>query len=609
MRQFTNLTLALFAIFLTSCSNDTFQEETINNSSTDNGIKVEVPCEFNLDSYSSGDEIIINCDYDLNGQTITLPENVILKYDGGILTNGTIILDGGNIDGELLNIGLEIEGSTRLTSTDFIFEKEKWNITEGDVSTSVALTNRININKAISQVKSFRGYTFEVNDLDAYFDVQAGYGGSKIENWRRSIQIPSNFHFKMNENTHIRVQPNDKRDYALLCTWETTNTKISGGHLWGDRYTHDYDGGDTGPQDLGYGVYFIGSVASMIDGTSSNEFTGDGLVVSSPKIRNDDGSPKAGTQYSADITIKNCEFDSNRRNGLSLTDVIGAVLDNNSYTNSGDGGAYSPSAEGYSWKGVLPKHGIDLEAINPVENGVMRITEIVKDVQISNSTFNSNHAGDIDFFKASEVDVFGNTFGAGCGNIGSFNVKIHHNTFIADNPDRPRGINIKPLIREDGSHFVKNWEVYNNTISGYKNGISIGGQGHTIYNNTVTDFDNGIFFLEGLDNEINNNILVSERANSRGFYNYPGGVSLENTHVNGGSVDVTSFPFLAKKINENGDGVSGDTGLTFDGVDFVSSSNYNVDIRNSGHITIRNSSTSGDITHSDSVNITLENNN
>ena len=116
-------------------------------------------------------------------------------------------------------------------------------------------------------------------------------------------------------------------------------------------------------------------------------------------------------------------------------------------------------------------------------------------------------------------------------------------------------------------------------------------------------------FLEGIDIEVNNNTLISTRANSRGFYNYPGGVSLENTHVNGGSVDVTSFPFLAKKINENGDGISGNTGLTFDNVEFISSSNYNVDIRNSGHITIRNSSSNGDIIHSDSVNITLENNN
>ena len=614
MKQFKLLSLAFFSILYMSCTNDDIyqEEENDNNNLIIESVRDNLPCEFDFSIYSTNDEILIGCNYDLNGQTITFPENITLKYDGGLLTNGTIILDGGHIDGKLLNIDLEVEGSARLISSDFLFEKEKWNIIEGLVSTSEALTNRKNINIAIGQVSSLRGFTFEVNDLDAYFDVQAGFGGSKIENYKRSIQLPSNFHLKMNDNTHLRVQPNDKRDYALLCAFSEINIKITGGHIWGDRYTHDYDGGDTGVQDLGYGIYFIGVVNGVVDGVSADKFTGDGFIISSPIKRNDDGSENQSSHYgevyfSKNLIVRNSTFDDNRRNGLALTDVEGALLENLTFTNTGWG--IRGEGEPYGWQGVIPRHAIDLEAIQYFnDDGItLKLTEIVDDVIIRNSVFQNNY-GDIDFYKASNVDVYGNTFGAGSGGVGAFNVKLHDNTFIADNPNRSRGINIKPLIRSNGSHFVKNWEIYNNIISGYKNGICIGGQNQIINNNTVTDFDNGILLLTGIDIELNNNILSSTRTNSRGFYNFPGGVSLENVSVIGGSVDVKLFPVLAIKINENGGDISGGMGLTFDGVEFNSTSNYNVDLRNSGHITIRNSSTSDGIIQSNCVNITLANN-
>jgi len=492
-----------------------------------------------------------------------------------------------------------------ITPTDtYSFDPNYWKIKQGEVTRQEALENRIYINTAISFAKA-NGYTvFDVGDLDAYFDVQAGFGGSKIENYRRSIQLPSNFHFKMNDNTHLRVQPNDKRDYALLCAFSEINVTVSGGHLWGDRYTHDYDNGDTGPQDLGYGLYFVGVVNGVVDNITANQFTGDGFIISSPVVRKDDGSENHDSHYgkvyfSKNLKVTNSTFDDNRRNGLALTDVIGAVLDNNTYSKTGLGGR--KSGEAYSWKGHLPKHAIDLEAINnPDENGNLRLTERVENVVISNSIFKENY-GDIDFYKCSNIEVFGNTFSSGSGGVGGFNVKMYGNTFLADSEASKTAINVKPLVRADGSHFVKDWEIYNNTISGYVNGIQIGGQNQKVYSNKISEFsNNGIFLLNGVDVLIDNNELDSSYSNARGIYNYPVGIEAQNYTLSNNKVAMTGnygYGFDFKKvIGEN---------FIIDNCHF----SQRVRIANSKNITIKKSTFPTADFSKNNQNIIQENNN
>ncbi len=434
----------------------------------------------------------------------------------------------------------------------YVFDKK--DIVEGEVSDEVAFNNKEVLNAAIKYAKENDYSIFKIDNLDAYFDVQAGFGGSKIENYRRSIQLPSNFHLMMGDDVHIRVQPNDKRDYALLCAFDEENVTITGGHVWGDRYTHDYDGGDTGVQDLGYGIYFIGVENGVVDGTSANQFTGDGFIISSVVKRNNDGSPDNSTHYgevfwSKNLIVRNCTFDDNRRNGLALTDCEGALLEDNIYSNTALGGEYSASQEGYSWKGVIPRHAIDLEAIQSFEeDGItLKLTEIITDVIIRNSQFPNNY-GDIDFYKCERVEVYGNYFESGSGNVASFNVSIHDNVFQA-NGEKSRAINIKAVIRNDGSHFVKNWKVYNNTIIGYNKGMQIGGENIEVYNNAISDFDEGIFLLTSKDNSFHDNTLTSDRNASKGYYNYPSGIEAENLTIENETVQAKEYGILAKKIN------------------------------------------------------------
>lgn len=47
---------------------------------------------------------ILQYDYDLNGQTITIPNNCVIEFEGGSITNGTIILNNTKIIGENTSI-------------------------------------------------------------------------------------------------------------------------------------------------------------------------------------------------------------------------------------------------------------------------------------------------------------------------------------------------------------------------------------------------------------------------------------------------------------------------------------------------------------------------
>jgi len=596
--------ILLFVNF--SCVQD--EDLLIDNTTPDiseNDPRADETCEIEFINLSANETLNISCDIDLNGQTIVLPENTVIAFDGGSVINGTFVFNGGLIAGKLLNKDLQISGSAKLIDTHFIFEKEKWGIVEGETSDEIALNNKVIINSTIELVKSLRGNVFELNNIDAYFDVQANnYNDSTDE----SIILPSNFHFKMSDNTHLRVQPNAKSAYALISAERKTNVTISGGNLWGDRYTHSYvsPGTDGNTHEFGYIVYFRGVHNGTVDGVGLREATGDGFIMQGTSHRNDNGTVKSGEMACEYIVVKNCVIDKNRRNNLSLVDGQYVVIENNIISNAGDGGTYSVSQEGYSYKGVLPRYNIDLEAINYIDaNGNLRYTEIIRDVVIRNNDFTGAHNGDVDLYKCWDVEITNNTFSSYIANIASYDIQIHNNTFINDG-ERKFAIQISELITSNGLDYNRNYDIYNNTISNYEIGMKIGGTNQEVYDNTISNCDTGVMFLNGNNNRFTNNTINSSISNSRGFYNFPGGVSLENTIVSGGEVNVKTFPFLAIKINQESSTTTNE--LTFDNVTFNSSSNYNVDLRNSKHITIRNSVFNG-FTQSNCDNITLYNNN
>lgn len=612
MRHLTYLLFAFFLITSISCTKDEDFRSTESSGIIDE-IKNEEPCTIDLNSIESNETILIGCNLDLNGQTISLPENTKIQYNGGSVTNGKLIFNGGLIDGQLLNISLEIEGSARIIDTNYSFDFTKWNITEGVVTTAVALSNRENMNLAITQVKYLRGYTFEIDNIDAYFEIGAIAFGNTAH--REAVQIPSDFHFKMGNNCHLRAQPNGQPAYAILSARKAINIKITGGHLYGDKFEHTYTQGiDYKMHDSGYGVYFRGVRNSIVDGVTMENFTGDGFNCHGIGRRNNDGTVPTGMEenFCEYLVIKNCTFDANRRNNISIIDGTNITVEDNTFLKAGEtaNGENPQGTNGtaYSWRGIVPANGIDFEAWRPSDENGAYDTQFIDQVIVRNNIFRGGNKADINLYTCSNIEIYDNDFDSSISNLNSSDILIHDNIFNNNLTElHQTAIVIKEFIRSGtGLDENINHKVYNNTISGYTNGIRVGGTDGKFYNNTITGFRNGIYFTNGENNLVHDNTLISQILSSKGYYNFPGGIKAKNILVKNDYVSVDKYPLSAKKINLDEENT--ENGITFDNISFNSANNTSILLFSSENITIKNSSYNG-LNQTNCSDITLTNNN
>jgi len=123
----------------------------------------------------------------------------------------------------------------------YYFDPVSAGIVQGVTDDTTAANNVAIINSEIAAAQSAGKTVFELPAMDAYFNPEGTNGsGNKFTNESTAIIIPSNFHFKMNSNTIMRVQPTDWSSYCLFSMNSNLNIQISGGILIGDKYTHTY---------------------------------------------------------------------------------------------------------------------------------------------------------------------------------------------------------------------------------------------------------------------------------------------------------------------------------------------------------------------------------
>jgi parallel beta-helix repeat protein len=545
---------------------------------TETTADASLSCEFTLDNVAANTTIVINCILDLGGQTINLPPNVTIVYEGGDIINGTLTFsDNTVISGELLNSSLTLSGSTPvMKDTKFHFDPQRWGILEGKVSDAVAMTNSNIINQTIISVKELGVDTFVIDKLDAYFGMQ-DLGQSKFT----SIFIPSNFSFIMTENTNLRVQPNALEKCALLFSWNTDNVLISGGKLWGDRYEHDYSSGSS--HEWGHIIFFKGVHNGVVDNVEMHEGSGDGFYVSADAQRNFDGSLQSGRRESFNVMVKNCLINDNRRNNISIVDGTNIFIEYNTIRNAGSG----DNSSGVSSNGTSPRAGIDIEPRkkNAPDNNSVYDIEKTENVHIRHNIMEDNYAGDIALYSGEKTYVYENTFRSksGIGAAYSYNNKIYNNTF-----ERPeglmagsKGISLEPRYWANGTYRKTDFEIYNNTFSGYQFGIIAGGQGHVIKNNIMNDCERGIILVNSEDLVFDNNTISSNISNSYGYYTFSGEGSIKNCLIKNGETNVQGIElyFSYKNNDEAGD-------IIIDNVDF----NGDIRFNNIQNITVKNSS-------------------
>ncbi|MGZ0017162.1 hypothetical protein [Yeosuana sp. AK3] len=480
-----------------------------------------IPCTFSLAETVANSTVIINCIMDLEGQTVTLPANVTLVYDGGDIINGTLIFSENSvISGELLNSSLTLGGSNPLLKDpSFTFIPERWEIVEGEVPQDIAFRNTTIVNDILVKVKTLGVTTFKLDSIDAYF-----YGN---EIWRGGIEIPSNMNFEMTDNTHLRVHLTSTFR-SLIFIGEKENIKISGGNLHGNRNLPGFDISISAKGERSLIVLKTGVNITMENIHLSNSAV-DGINIESMKH-----AYEANYVPSQNIIINNCTFDSNRRNNLSITDGLDMLVENCTFLNAGVNMEHSD--------GIAPRFGIDLE---PHVQDWDKPLQHLERVTLRNNVERGSAAGGIVFADGDYYVFEQNDFEGGAHIVGAANVQIINNTIgeggitHGDDPG-----NWYTLMRNENN------VVAGNTITGKGNGIGIGinavNKGLNIYDNHIINMGVGIMLRALKDSHIYNNTIESSGANDDGINAL---IFVDNVVIENNNIKVNDFLFYFDHIN------------------------------------------------------------
>lgn len=568
---------------------------------------VDIPCDYNFASTQVNASLNISCDYDLQGQRISLPDGVKLNFDGGKITNGSLVFASkGVIDGQLLNIDLQVEGGLAIEHPHFIFEPSRWDMVQGKTTDDKAFQNKENLNKAIALTNDLGMEVFEIDKLDAYFFGKRLTSHPPYSYADNSIMVPSNTHFLMSDNTFIRVQPTNNPFSRLLMTFKAQNVIIEGGNLVGDRYLHDYSNvtDETGVSRSthGYGslVGIAGSQNVTVDNVNIYEGEGDGVLVQISAIRNRDGSIKSGEMESSGVVVKNSLIDKCRRNNVSVIDANGLIIENNVISNAG-----GEDESGEAYAGTAPEVGIDLEAYRErKDDGSLYEYERVTNVTIRNNKFVGNDVADVIVYTASFVEISGNTFDNRLGINAGNDVEILNNNFKAGaRITNQTAISFDDYFVNDTERLTYNIEVTGNTISGYDTSMRIGSKNVTVSGNKLYDFITGINISDTENGQLFNNFMESDRSVSYGYFSRGNAVA-KGVTIKGDKISVQHRPIYLNDLNNR---LSGSTDrLLFDNCTFLS--DRELYIFNSKNITIQNSEMSVKVEHRESENIILTNN-
>lgn len=510
--------------------------------------------------------------------------------------------------------GIQSDGYTPLvlsgsygTSTAgvFTFDKVAAEITEGNVSKTVARNNRDILSEAIRYaVEVENDSVFLFGDLDCYVDT----GANQFRELTREASIQSNYDgLRISGNydtTVLRMYPHSFIAGAIFNIYKASDMELSKMTLLGEKMLHDYSTPYTNaPHEFPAGIVLEGAPNMVIDSVISNDFTGDGLTVYHSASRNDNGTIKAGELATTNLIVKNCEFRRNRRNNISYVDCDGFILENSILDFAGEGGDYDYGST-WDWRGVLPRCNIDFEATrNRGEACELLLGQIVRAGIIRNNTFTRAWIDDLNFYTCSDIEVHDNTFTRSLAvPVVANDLNIHHNTLTYDDTmsNYSFGIYLKSYtnacipVSENGQHTVNN-----NTITGYDYGIHITDLGSNVYDNIIIDSPLAGILVGGIDGTITNNTITNTDANAKGYDTPSAGSTPENVIVSGGTVTSPLYSIRVRSAN-----ATGAAGLTFDNVNCIN----DVRIQNSDSITIKNS-TYPAITQSNNTNIVLTNNN
>ena len=248
---------------------------------------------------------VIQHDYDLNGQTITVPENCILKFDGGSLKNGTIVGQNTNIIASpnvIIFDNIDIHGS--------------WIVKDIYVAW-MNIPNPLDCKYEVQSILRLQNDSIYQNiylpDIPlAFTPTEEDY--LEENDGRRLIILSSNTYLHL-LNT-INVNGNDLTHYEVIyCSDHKHHITIEGGMIIGDVGNHTYIPGSS--SEWGMAVSMYSSKYVTVKNIICQKCTGDGVYIGGGK------ESELGLFDNAceDVILQNVKCLYNRRQGLSVIHV------------------------------------------------------------------------------------------------------------------------------------------------------------------------------------------------------------------------------------------------------------------------------------------------
>lgn len=255
-----------------------------------------------LPAFTSGSTIEIKKDINLRGKTIQIPEDVTLKFNGGIIKNGVLIGNGTKI--EYKNVAFDkvcIKGTWKipLIRTSMFKDLEEVNA----LKNVFALSNENYKNKIIIE--------------EGKYLLSANRNGESILNINNDTEV-------IIEGTIILL-PNDYGSSNIVHVTGHDIILTGKGSIIGDRVTHYGRNGE-----WGMGVMVTGS-SVKIEGLNIQDCWGDCIYVGG---------------HSSRVTISNCKLVGGRRQGISITSAVKVRIEACTISNVG---------------GTDPEYAIDIE--------------------------------------------------------------------------------------------------------------------------------------------------------------------------------------------------------------------------------------------------------
>lgn len=240
----------------------------------------------------------IQYDYDLNGQTITIPAGCVLKFEGGSLNNGML---NGN------NTGIDALPSVTIFSNIEI--DGTWDVHDIYVEW-MNIPDPSDCGAEVRSILRLQSDGIQQNIYLPSFNIAYTPQSSNWPN-RRFINLSSNTNLLGCVDKTISVNRNNLTQFDVVFCYEKENVSIKNIHVIGDVGNHEYVEGST--SELGHGITVFSSSNITIENCISERNIGDGLSLGAAT---EEGLGQF-LHANINISVIDCKFKYNRRQGCS----------------------------------------------------------------------------------------------------------------------------------------------------------------------------------------------------------------------------------------------------------------------------------------------------